>query len=81
MSVRSIRILRLLTPLAAIGSLVAEGIALLSNEWLHTEELMNNPHYKKFNMSADFEYLAKVTVSGLWQLCHNDPYQSLSLSK
>jgi thiamine kinase-like enzyme len=72
MSVQSIRLLRLLTPLSAIASSVAQGIALLSNEWLHTIELMNNKDYQKFSMPPEMEYHEKITVSGLWQLCHND---------
>ncbi|XP_054168184.1 voltage-dependent calcium channel gamma-5 subunit-like [Oppia nitens] len=73
MSVRSIRILRLLTPLSAISSTVSTAIALLTNEWLHSIEYMSNKDYQKFSMPPEMEYHQKITVSGLWQLCHNDP--------
>ncbi|XP_067118741.1 voltage-dependent calcium channel gamma-5 subunit-like [Centruroides vittatus] len=66
----SIRCLRILSLLSAIISLVAQGIALCSNCWLHSEELMANP---KYNGTGDREYLSKFTVSGLWKLCFNDP--------
>ena len=72
MSYRSIRILRLLTPLSAIASFVAQGITVLTNEWLHTTELMPNKNYEKFTMPSELEYNKKFTVSGLWQLCHNE---------
>ncbi|CAG2104331.1 unnamed protein product [Medioppia subpectinata] len=77
MSVRSIRILRLLTPLSAISSSVSTAIALLTNEWLHSIEYMSNKDYQKFSMPPEMEYNEKITVSGLWQLCHNDPPQKL----
>ncbi|CAG2175706.1 unnamed protein product, partial [Oppiella nova] len=77
MSVRSIRILRLLTPLSAISSSVSTAIAILSNEWLHTIEYMPNSLYQKFTITDQKEFHEKITVSGLWQLCHNDPPQTL----
>lgn len=63
---------RLLTPLSAISSSVSTAIALLSNEWLHSIEYMANKEYQKFSMPPEMEYNEKITVSGLWQLCHND---------
>ncbi|XP_076366112.1 uncharacterized protein LOC143255010 isoform X1 [Tachypleus tridentatus] len=65
----SVRLLRVLTPLTVIMSLVAHGIVLCSNAWIHTEELMQNPLY---NGTGDREFLSKFTVSGLWRLCYND---------
>ncbi|XP_053212271.1 uncharacterized protein LOC128395812 [Panonychus citri] len=73
MSHRSIRLLKLLTSLSALGSLFAQSIAIFTNEWLYSEELMNNPEFKKYNMSAAVEHLSKFTVSGLWILCQNEP--------
>ncbi|XP_015789671.1 uncharacterized protein LOC107366557 [Tetranychus urticae] len=73
MSHRSIRILKLLTSFSALGSLFAQSIAIFTNEWLYSEELMNNPEFKKYNMSAASEHLSKFTVSGLWILCQNEP--------
>ncbi|RWS30285.1 hypothetical protein B4U80_07742 [Leptotrombidium deliense] len=68
MSLRSLRVLQLLTPISAVGSLVSQGIALFTNEWLYSEELMPNTEYRKFNMSPELEYLSKFTISGLWKI-------------
>ncbi|XP_076309151.1 voltage-dependent calcium channel gamma-5 subunit-like isoform X2 [Tachypleus tridentatus] len=65
----TVRLLRVLTPLTAVMSLVAQGVMLCSNAWIHTEELMQNPLY---NGTGDKEYLSKYTTSGLWRLCYND---------
>ncbi|XP_076366113.1 uncharacterized protein LOC143255010 isoform X2 [Tachypleus tridentatus] len=75
----SVRLLRVLTPLTVIMSLVAHGIVLCSNAWIHTEELMQNPLY---NGTGDREFLSKFTVSGLWRLCYNDhgPHKRNSLN-
>ncbi|RWS13734.1 hypothetical protein B4U79_14700, partial [Dinothrombium tinctorium] len=72
MSMRSLRILKILTPISAIGSIISQCIALFTNKWLYSEELMPNQDYRKFNMSSEFEYLSKYTVSGLWILCKNE---------
>lgn len=69
MSRLSVRALRVLTPASALASLVANAIALCSNSWLHSTELMPNPFY---NGSGDREQLAKNTVSGLWKMCFNE---------
>ncbi|CAN8007926.1 unnamed protein product, partial [Ixodes pacificus] len=69
MSRLSVRALRVLTPASAVASLVANAIALCSNSWLHSTELMPNPYY---NGSGDREQLAKNTVSGLWKMCFNE---------
>jgi len=53
-------------------SIIAHSIALFTNQWLFSEERMPNKLYKKFNMSADLEYLTKFTISGLWTLCQNE---------
>ncbi|XP_013781412.2 voltage-dependent calcium channel gamma-5 subunit-like isoform X2 [Limulus polyphemus] len=66
----TVRLLRVLTPLTAVMSLVAQGIMLCSNAWIHTEELIQNPLY---NGTGDTEFLSKYTISGLWRLCYNDP--------
>lgn len=55
-----------LTPLTATVSLVVVVIAILTNQWLHTEEKMNNPSY---NGTGEKDYLSKLTISGLWTLC------------
>lgn len=68
---RCIQVLRLLSPFSAIGSLFAQSVALLTNEWLYTEELMPNPKFQKLNISTD-EFLSKNTVSGLWIICQNE---------
>ncbi|XP_037570766.1 voltage-dependent calcium channel gamma-7 subunit [Dermacentor silvarum] len=73
MSRISVRALRVLTPASALASLVANAIALCSNSWLHSTELMPNPSY---NGSGDREQLAKNTVSGLWKICFNEPGKS-----
>ncbi|XP_077526853.1 stargazin-like protein [Haemaphysalis longicornis] len=73
MSRLSVRALRVLTPASALASLVANAIALCSNSWLHSTELMPNPFY---NGSGDREQLAKNTVSGLWKMCFNEPGKS-----
>ncbi|XP_018496766.1 voltage-dependent calcium channel gamma-5 subunit [Galendromus occidentalis] len=70
MSRHTVRLLRLLTPLTALGSLVAQGVALFTDRWLQSEELMPNPRY---NGTGDKEYLSKFTISGLWKICFNDP--------
>lgn len=58
-----------LTPLAATVSIVIVVVAILTNQWLHTEEKMNNPVY---NGTGEKDYLSKLTVSGLWTLCHTN---------
>nr|CAI5868090.1 unnamed protein product [Callosobruchus analis] len=55
-----------LTPLSATVSLVLVAVGMATNQWLHTTEKMSNPHY---NGTGEMEYLAKVTVSGLWMFC------------
>lgn len=59
-------ILWVLTPLTATVSIVVVLVAILTNQWLHTEEKMNNPSY---NGTGEKDYLSKMTVSGLWMLC------------
>ncbi|XP_018324336.1 voltage-dependent calcium channel gamma-5 subunit isoform X2 [Agrilus planipennis] len=59
-----------LTPVAATLSLVVIVVATSTNQWLHTEEKMNNPTY---NGTGDDKYLSKVTVSGLWAICIINP--------
>ncbi|KAI4456798.1 voltage-dependent calcium channel gamma subunit [Holotrichia oblita] len=56
----------ILTPLAATVSLLVVLVAMLTNQWLHTEEKMHNPSY---NGTGDRDYLSKLTISGLWMLC------------
>lgn len=59
-------VLWVLTPLTATVSVLAVLVAILTNQWLHTEEKMNNPSY---NGTGEKDYLSKMTVSGLWMLC------------
>lgn len=73
MSARSLRVLRALSIVFALSSLAAQAIALFTNEWLYSEEFMENKQYLKFNMSQEFEYYRKITVSGLWNLCWHIP--------
>lgn len=54
------------TPLTATVSIIVVFIAISTNQWLHTEEKMNNPSY---NGTGEKDYLSKCTVSGLWMLC------------
>lgn len=72
MGYRAVQLLRCVTPLAALASLIAQGVALLTNEWLFSEEMITNPSYVKFNMSPELEYHSKYTISGLWRLCCNE---------
>lgn len=58
-----------LTPLAATVSIVIVVVAILTNQWLHTDEKMNNPAY---NGTGEKDYLSKLTVSGLWTLCNTN---------
>ncbi|CAH1377315.1 hypothetical protein MTP99_018741 [Tenebrio molitor] len=55
-----------LTPLTATVSLLVVIVAMFTNQWLHTEEKMNNPSY---NGTGEKDYLSKLTISGLWMLC------------
>lgn len=55
-----------LTPISATVSFLVVIVAMLTNQWLHTEEKMNNPSY---NGTGDKDYLSKMTISGLWMLC------------
>lgn len=55
-----------LTPLTATLSLLVVIVAMFTNQWLHTEEKMNNPSY---NGTGEKDYLSKLTISGLWMLC------------
>lgn len=59
-------VLWVLTPLTATVSVFAVLVAIVTNQWLHTEEKMNNPSY---NGTGEKDYLSKMTVSGLWMLC------------
>lgn len=65
----AIRLLRLLTPMAASLALATVSVGLVTAHWLYSEEKMPNP---KFNRTGDpeLEYLSKFTVSGLWNLCY-----------
>lgn len=56
----------ILTPIAATVSFLVVIVAMLTNQWLHTEEKMNNPSY---NGTGEKDYLSKLTISGLWMLC------------
>ncbi|GJQ72111.1 hypothetical protein Trydic_g3207 [Trypoxylus dichotomus] len=56
----------ILTPLTATVSLLVVLVAMLTNQWLHTEEKMHNPSY---NGTGERDYLSKMTISGLWMLC------------
>lgn len=67
------------TPLTATVSLVVVLIAMLTNQWLHTEEKMSNPSY---NGTGEKDYLSKYTISGLWMLCFtNRKLQFLIITK
>lgn len=59
----------ILTPLMATISLLVVLIAMLTNQWLHTEEKMANASY---NGTGEREYLSKFTVSGLWMFCYTN---------
>lgn len=59
----------ILTPFAATMSLTMVAIAILTNQWLHTDEKMKNPAY---NGTGEKDYLSKLTVSGLWTLCYTN---------
>ena len=67
----AIRLLRLLTPLAASLAFATVSFGLVTSHWLYSEEKMSNP---KFNRTGDpeLEYLSKFTVSGLWTLCYTN---------
>ncbi|GIY74680.1 hypothetical protein CDAR_164911 [Caerostris darwini] len=65
----SLSLLRALSVMAASVALAAQAIAVCSNAWLHSVELMPNPRY---NGTGDREHLSKHTVSGLWRICYND---------
>lgn len=65
----AISFLWVLTPLAATVSLLVVFVAMFTNQWLHTEEKMNNPMY---NGTGEKDYLAKCTISGLWTLCYTN---------
>lgn len=58
-----------LTPISATVSFLVVIVAMLTNQWLHTEEKMNNPSY---NGTGDKDYLSKMTTSGLWILCYTN---------
>lgn len=81
----AIRILRLLTPLAASMAMGTVTLGLTTSHWLYSEEKMTNP---KFNRTGDpeLEYLSKFTSSGLWTLCYTNrefiasSFQSLRFS-
>ncbi|KAF5285890.1 hypothetical protein FQA39_LY04351 [Lamprigera yunnana] len=62
----AISCLWVLTPLAATVSILVVLVAMLTNQWLHTEEKMNNLSY---NGTGEKDYLSKCTISGLWMLC------------
>lgn len=62
----TLSVLWVLTPLAATISVVVVIVAMLTNQWLHTEEKMNNPSY---NGTGEKDYLSKMTISGLWMFC------------
>lgn len=59
----------IITPLAAACSVASVAIAILTNQWLHTDEKMKNPAY---NGTGERDYLSKLTVSGLWTLCYTN---------
>lgn len=65
----AIRLLRLLTPMAASLALSTVAVGLVTSHWLYSEEKMPNP---KFNRTGDpeLEFLSKFTTSGLWDLCY-----------
>ncbi len=65
----AIRLLRLLTPMAASSALSTVAVGLVTSHWLYSEEKMPNP---KFNRTGDpeLEFLSKFTTSGLWDLCY-----------
>jgi len=67
----AIRLLRILTPLAASLALITVALGLVTTHWLFSEEKMINP---KFNRTGDpeLEFLSKFTVSGLWTLCYTN---------
>jgi len=67
----AIRLLRILTPMAASLAFVTVAIGLVTAHWLFSEEKMINP---KFNRTGDpeLEFLSKFTVSGLWTLCYTN---------
>ncbi|XP_074604586.1 stargazin-like protein [Brevipalpus obovatus] len=73
MTRRSVKILKILTPLSALGSLIAHCVSVFTNEWLYSEESMPNPVFNKTNLNAEPEFLSKHTVSGLWILCQSNP--------
>ncbi|CAG0879649.1 unnamed protein product [Cyprideis torosa] len=64
-----VRVLWLATPVTATLSLVTVTVAMATNQWLHSEELMENPEY---NGTVGPEYISKFTVSGLWNLCQTN---------
>lgn len=64
-----VAILFVLAPLCAAISVGLVVVAIMTNQWLHTEEKMNNPAY---NGTGERDFLAKLTVSGLWTLCYTN---------
>ncbi|XP_044760053.1 uncharacterized protein LOC123317538 [Coccinella septempunctata] len=59
-----------LTPLVATVSVLVVFLSMATNQWLHTEEKMNNPAY---NGTGEKEFLSKFTISGLWTFCFTNP--------
>lgn len=72
MSIASIRALRVLMPISALGCSITQTIAMATSHWLYMVELMPNAEYEKFRMPAEMEFHKKITNSGLWTLCSND---------
>ncbi|CAH0564273.1 unnamed protein product [Brassicogethes aeneus] len=60
----------IVTPLFATISVLVVLVALITSQWLHTEEKMHNPSY---NGTGEKDYLSKATMSGLWKICFTHP--------
>jgi hypothetical protein len=65
----AVKVLWVATPVTATVSLVSVIVAMTTNEWLRSQELMPN---KDVNATADNKFLPKFTVSGLWTLCYTE---------
>lgn len=65
----TVSFLWVMTPVISTASVIIVLVAMVTNQWLVTQENMVNPNY---NGTGGAQFLPKATVSGLWQLCHTN---------
>jgi len=64
------RCLNLVTPALAVLAVICLVVALITPNWLYTDEKMKNRNRSiVFGPNMEPEYLSKLTSSGLWVLC------------